>query len=157
MVYLVQFFQSTVLHFSRSKKFTRGKRKNGFSLVEILIVVGIMGLLVSLVGPSALRQFQTSKTKAAEIQIEQIRSALDLFLLDVGRYPDASEGLEILISNNQDLFGWNGPYLRDGKLPLDPWGRSYNYKLDSGSKVRLESLGADGLPGGEGNSRDITS
>lgn len=157
MAYSVRFYQSTTLLFKRFKSPNIKKKQNGFSLVEILIVVGIIGLLVGLVGPSALRQFQSSKTKATEIQIEQLKSALDLFLLDVGRYPDASEGLEILVRKPVGIANWNGPYLRDGKLPVDPWGRAYNMKVTSDSVIQIESLGADGQPGGEGNNRDIVS
>ena len=157
MVYLARFYQLTALRSKLLKKFNGTKKQNGFSLVEILIVVAIIGLLVGLVGPSALRQFQSSKTKTAEIQIEQIKSALDLFLLDVGRYPNETEGLEVLISNDQAILGWNGPYLKDGKLPLDPWGRKYNIQFGPNSVIQLESLGADGVPGGEGNDRDIIS
>lgn len=132
------------------------RRDGGFSLVEILIVVGIIGLLVALVGPNVMRQFQGSQSKTAKIQIEALRSSLDLFMIDVGRYPDDREGLAALVDRNLDIPGWKGPYLRDGRVPQDPWGRPYIYATGEGG-VAIRSLGADGQPGGEGVNADIAS
>jgi general secretion pathway protein G len=120
----------------------------------MLVAVAIVGLLVGLVGPAAMRQLQGSRVNATEAQIAQIRSAMDIFLIDTGRYPTEQEGLDALIANNNTLPGWNGPYLRDGKLPNDPWGGVFSYKLENGN-VRIMSLGADGQPGGEGQNADI--
>src|SRR5215831_3827587 len=99
----------------------------GFTLVEILVVITIIGLIMALVGPRVLGYLGESKTKAAKIQIESFSSALDLYYLDLGRYPTSNEGLAALTrSNNQ--AGWNGPYLRGGVVPNDPWGHVYLYR-----------------------------
>jgi len=116
-----------------------------------------MGLLMGLVGPAVLRQFQTSKVKTAEIQLAQLSSAMDIFLLDTGRYPQQSEGLEVLVSDNGSIPGWSGPYLKGRNVPLDPWGNPYRLSVDATGMVMLESFGADGVAGGEGDARDLRS
>jgi general secretion pathway protein G len=124
--------------------------------MEIVIVVGIMALLIGLVGPNVLRQFQGSQSKTASIQIEQLKTALDLFLVDNGRYPNNEEGLGALIASGPENPTWKGPYLRDGKMPVDPWGRPFRYDASEGRPVIL-SYGADGQPGGDGTNADIRS
>ncbi|MEL6170136.1 MAG: type II secretion system major pseudopilin GspG [Pseudomonadota bacterium] len=144
-------FPSTRSRFSRRRR----ARSTGFSLVEMLVAVAIVGLLVGLVGPAAMRQLQSSRVKATEAQIAQLRSAVDIFLIDTGRYPSAGEGLNALVQNPLNVPGWNGPYLRDGQMPTDPWGGPFRYSLDAGGQVRIMSLGADGQPGGTGLNADI--
>jgi len=153
MGFSVQFSRS--IHSSKAARRAIRAAEAGFSLVEILIVVAIMGLLIGLVGPNVIRQFEGSKAKTAAIQIQQIRSALDIYLTDVGRYPSESEGLQALISASGGAAGWAGPYLRDGRLPNDPWGRPYRYQPTADMPNRVISLGADGAPGGEGANADI--
>ncbi|MDX8353212.1 type II secretion system major pseudopilin GspG [Cognatiyoonia sp. IB215182] len=126
----------------------------GFSLIEMLVAVAIVGLLIGVVGPAAMRQLQSSRVTTAEAQITQLRSALDIFLIEVGRYPTEQEGLNALINGAGTIPGWNGPYLRDGNLPADPWGGTFLYSLDQG-QVRITSLGADGQPGGTGVDADV--
>jgi len=136
---------------TRPKRRTRGTR--GFSLVEMLVVVAIVGLLVGLVGPAAMRQLQSSRVSATEAQIDQLRAALDIYQIDTGRLPPEDVGLAALVSN-PGVPGWNGPYLRDGELPDDAWGGTFLYRYD-GDRPRVISLGADGQPGGEGRNADI--
>ncbi|MEO0370118.1 MAG: type II secretion system major pseudopilin GspG [Pseudomonadota bacterium] len=127
----------------------------GFSLIEMLVAVAIIGLLVGLVGPAAMNQLQSSRVKSAEAQISQLRAAMDIFLIDTGRYPSEAEGLAALVRDPATVPGWNGPYLRDGELPADPWGAQFIYVADPvGPRVR--SLGSDGRTGGDGLAADIT-
>jgi len=137
------------------------KKKNeqkGFTLIEILVVLAIIGLLAGLIGPQVMKQFSSSKPKAARLQIEGLVSALDLYRLDSGRYPTNGQGLQALIQQPDGLNNWNGPYLRKSSIPKDPWDRAYEY-VYPGRKAEFEvfSLGADGQAGGEGEDVDIYS
>ena len=136
----------------------RGHRSQaGFTLVEILVVITIIGLIMALVGPRVLNYLGESKAKAAKIQIESFASALDLYYLDLGRYPSSNEGLAALTRGN-NAPGWNGPYLRGGVVPNDPWGHSYVYRAPGArSPYDIISLGADGQEGGSGTAADIAS
>lgn len=129
----------------------------GFTLVEMLVVITIIGMIMALVGPRVLNYLSESKAKAAKIQIESFSSALDLYYLDLGRYPTSNEGLTGLTrSNNQ--AGWNGPYLRGGLVPNDPWGHVYVYRSPGASApYEIISLGSDGQEGGSGTAADIVS
>jgi general secretion pathway protein G len=129
----------------------------GFTLVEILVVITIIGLIMALVGPRVLNYLGDSKVKAAKIQIESFSSALDLYYLDLGRYPNSNEGLTALTRSN-NAAGWNGPYLRGGVVPSDPWGHSYVYRSPGErSPYEIISLGSDGQEGGSGTATDIAS
>jgi general secretion pathway protein G len=130
---------------------------SGFTLVELIVVVIIIGLLAGLVLPQFIRQEEKAKLKAARAQIELFATALDTFRLDVGRYPTSEEGLQALRQKPGGLDRWDGPYLKKD-LPLDPWSKPYNYKSpgDHGP-YDITSYGADGVPGGDGDNRDITS
>ncbi|MBR0757069.1 type II secretion system major pseudopilin GspG [Bradyrhizobium jicamae] len=129
----------------------------GFTLVEILVVITIIGLIMALVGPRVLNYLGESKAKAAKIQIESFSSALDLYYLDLGRYPSTNEGLAALTRSN-NAQGWNGPYLRGGVVPNDPWGHGYIYRAP-GERAPYDiiSLGSDGQEGGSGTAADIAS
>ena len=109
----------------RRRPRTRRRGERGFTLVEILVVITIIGLIMGLVGPRVLNYLTESKAKAAKIQIESFASALDLFFLDSGRYPSGSEGLTALVQRPGSISGWNGPYLKGGLVPADPWGNPY--------------------------------
>jgi general secretion pathway protein G len=133
------------------------KRKKGFTLIELMIVMVIIGLLAALVAPRMLNKVGKSKVKAAKAQIEMFSTALDSFKLDTGRYPTTEEGLKALIKN-PGIKGWDGPYLKKKKIPKDPWGNKYIYKCPGEHDTYdIISYGADGQIGGEGENKDIGS
>ncbi len=135
----------------------RLKDSEGFTLIELMVVLVILGLLAALVAPRVLNRLGQSKQKIAKTQIEMLSSALDQFKLDTGRYPTTEEGLEALVKD-PGIPGWNGPYLKKNKIPKDPWGRDFVYKCPGEhGEYDLYSLGADGKPGGKGENADITS
>ena len=138
-------------------KVDRRRRERGFTLIEILIVVIIIGLLASLVGPKLFSKVSGAKQKAAKAQIELFGTALDAFRLDTGRYPTSEEGLKALRERPSGADAWQGPYLPK-EIPLDPWGKLYVYKSpgDHG-EYDLISFGLDGVEGGEGENQDIVS
>jgi general secretion pathway protein G len=133
------------------------RNNSGFTLVELLVVMIIIGLLAALVGPRFIRQEEKAKVKAAKAQIELLGTALDTYRLDIGRYPSTEEGLDALLRKPSSAEKWDGPYLKKD-LPLDPWGKAYVYKSpgDHGA-FDLLSYGADGVSGGEGDNHDISS
>ncbi|MES2194896.1 MAG: type II secretion system major pseudopilin GspG [Pseudomonadota bacterium] len=149
----------------RSGKVTRSSRKRrctageeGFTLVEMLVVITIIGMIMALVGPRVLNYLGESRTKAAKIQIQSLSSALDLFYLDAGRFPSSSEGLVALVRPVSGIVSWNGPYIRGGTVPNDPWGNSYVYKQPGDqAPYEIRSLGSDGQEGGAGTATDLTS
>ncbi|WP_020680080.1 type II secretion system major pseudopilin GspG [Marinobacterium rhizophilum] len=136
----------------------RKHRQRGFTLLELLVVLVILGLLASLVGPQVLKHLGTSKTKTAALQIEELSAALDLYRLEVGRYPTTNEGLEALIEKPSSAPNWNGPYLKKKVVRKDPWGFDYvyNYPGQHG-EFDLYSLGADNKDGGDGENQDVNS
>jgi general secretion pathway protein G len=140
----------------------RDDPRAGFTLIEMMVVMVIIGLLMALVGPRFIRQEEKAKVRAARAQIELLGTALDTFRLDVGRYPTTQEGLAALRQRPFGADRWDGPYLKK-ELPQDPWGRPYTYrgpdafKADGGRSYELFSYGADGAQGGDGDGRDITS
>ena len=130
---------------------TLRKKSLGFTLIELLIVMIILGLLASLVGPELMGKVDSSRVKTAETQINMLSSALDTYRLDVGSYPKSLKALR-----ESDHKNWDGPYLPKD-VPLDPWGNEYQYANPGteGRKYDLYSFGQDGSPGGEGDNADI--
>jgi general secretion pathway protein G len=130
-------------------------RTQGFTLLELLVVVVIIGLLAGFVAPRYFGQVGKSEVNVAKAQIDALEKALDQYRLDTGRYPSAELGLKALIERPQNEPRWNGPYLRKG-VPLDPWGKPYLYRIPGEkSDFELVSLGKDGQPGGTGEAADI--
>lgn len=133
----------------------RARASSGFTLIELLVVLVILTLLAGLVGPKVLDQLGGAKSKTARVQIAEVEQSLDLFKLDVGRYPTDAEGLRALAERPATASGWNGPYLKKG-LPADPWGAAYMYKNPGRNNAPdIFSLGADGKAGGDGENADI--
>jgi general secretion pathway protein G len=134
------------------------RSQQGFTLLELLVVLAILGLLVGLVAPAALRQLGSAKEKIAHQSIERLAGVLDIYKLDVGSYPTTEQGLQALLTHPSGVARWNGPYLKGEKVPEDPWGRAYVYRLPSqrpGHDYDLYSLGPTGQPGGQGQAATI--
>ncbi|MEN9559598.1 MAG: hypothetical protein RLZZ502_809 [Pseudomonadota bacterium] len=135
-------------------------RQAGFTMIELLAVLAILAIVITLVSGNFAEKGDQAKAKAAKIEIEQMGQALDLFKLEVGRYPNSNEGLQALITAPGGVSNWSGPYLKKaGAVPKDPWNNEYRY-LSPGANNRpydIVSLGADGKEGGEGANKDIVS
>jgi general secretion pathway protein G len=130
------------------------RSEKGFSLIELIVVLVILGLLAAVVAPNVYNKLAKGKDQIAKIQIKELEGALQLFSFDVGRYPESAEGLESLVRNPGNMDSWKGPYLAKA-LPADPWGRPYAYRCPgTHSDFDLFSFGADGT---EGNEDDISN
>ena len=137
----------------------RTRTQSGFTLLEMLVVLMIIGLIAGLVGPRLFSKVDQSKITATETQIKILRGAIENVRLDIGRYPTPDEGLSLLTKAPTDpavAARWRGPYLDDA-VPVDPWNNPYQYAAGgaNGQPFALYSLGADGKPGGEGDARDL--
>jgi len=134
------------------------QRQNGFTLVELLVVLAILGLLIALVAPAMIHQLGSAKHKIAQQSIERLVGILDLYRLDVGEYPTTAQGLAALNDNMGGVAGWDGPYLKDANSLHDPWGHPFIYRSPSQRPKHafdIISLGADGKSGGEGEDADL--
>lgn len=130
----------------------------GMTLIEILVVLVLIGIVMGIVAGNFIGQGEEAKRKAAAIEISQIGSTLDLFKLEVGRYPTTQEGLQALVTAPSGVSNWSGPYWKKTSIPKDPWGNEYKY-TSPGAKMPYDivSYGADGKEGGDGPNKDITS
>ncbi len=141
------------------KKAMPRERVAGFTLLEMLVVLVIIGLLAGLVGPRLFSKVDESKIKTTKVQVKMMKGAVETLKLDINRFPNTEEGLSLLWTPPQDerlRSLWHGPYL-DEQIPADPWGRPYQYSVPGadGQPFALYSLGPDGQPGGEGENADI--
>jgi general secretion pathway protein G len=130
----------------------------GFTLLELLVVLVILGLLASVTAPAVARYLSGAKVDAAKLQIQNISTTLDMYRLDTGSYPAAQDGLRALVQRPNGAQRWNGPYLRKPDMIKDPWGREFQYRTPGEhAEVEVFSLGADNAAGGTGENQDIGS
>ncbi|HEY5072444.1 MAG TPA: type II secretion system major pseudopilin GspG [Caulobacteraceae bacterium] len=140
------------------RKFLRRRRRDdgGFTLLEMLVVLAIMGLLAAIIAPQVLKYLGTSRTQTAKVQIQNVVAALELYRLDVGRYPTQEEGLTAVVSAPPAAAGWNGPYLQKSAALTDPWGQAYLYRNPGKhGEVDIYTLGSDKAEGGTGEAADV--
>ena len=144
--------------FIRGKRTPEASDESGFTLIELLVVLVIIGLISGLVGPQVMKLLGKAKSDVAKVQMDNIAGSLNLFNLDIGRYPTNNEGLSALIKKPSNMPQWSGPYLTNDVIPNDPWNRPYMYTQPgtNGKPYQLKSLGADGAIGGQAEDADIT-
>jgi len=132
--------------------------ESGFTLLELLVVLAIMGMLAAIIAPQVIRYLGTSRTQTAKVQIQYVMQGLELFRIDVGRYPSQQEGLVALVNPTPTAPNWNGPYLKKESAIRDPWGNPYLYQIPGQhGEVDVYSLGQDKAPGGTGEAQDVGS
>jgi general secretion pathway protein G len=143
---------------SSSGALRRGRRTAGFTLLELLVVLVILGLLAAVATPQVLNYLARARTQSSGIQINNLAVALDLFRLDVGRYPSEEEGLVSLLKGPAGVQNWLGPYVKRPEMLNDPWGRAYRYRIPGENRdYDLYSLGADNAVGGQGENQDVAN
>jgi general secretion pathway protein G len=131
---------------------------HGMTLIEILVVLVLIGVVLGIVGGNFIGKGEKAKADAAKIEIGQISQTLDLYKLEIGRYPTTQEGLQALIAAPAGVTNWNGPYWKRSTVPKDPWGNEYKYVSPAqNAPYEIISLGADGKEGGEGPNKDLSS
>jgi general secretion pathway protein G len=132
--------------------------EDGFTLVELLVVLGIIALLAAMVAPQVIKYLGSARSETASVQLKNIESALELYYLDTGKYPDETAGLKALVEAPAGVTQWAGPYLKRNAGVLDPWGRPYIYKQPGEhGTLDLSTLGRDGASGGEGEDKDLVN
>jgi general secretion pathway protein G len=133
-------------------------RARGFTLIELLVVLMILGLIAGVIGPRVVGYLGGAKSDTAKLQIEELGAALDLYKLEVGRYPSTEESLQALVQAPAGTTGWRGPYLKKKQVPKDPWGNPYRYAAPGQHGVYdIYSYGADNRQGGEDENKDVVS
>jgi len=141
----------------KGKKETK-RRERGFTLIELLVVLVILGLLGAIVGPRVMKYLSSAKSDSARLQVQDFAGTLDLYKLELGRYPTTDEGLKALVEAPSNAEGWNGPYLKKKEVPKDPWGNEYSYRFPGQhGEFDVYSLGADNAEGGDGENKDVAS
>jgi general secretion pathway protein G len=142
----------------RRTKFKLKANEDGFTLIELLVVLGIIALLMTLVAPQVIRYLSEAKSETALIQMKNIESALEMYYLDTGQYPDEQNGLKALVEAPNGVKNWSGPYLKRDKGVVDPWGKPFIFKApgEHGS-YDISTLGRDAAPGGTGENKDISN
>jgi general secretion pathway protein G len=141
-----------------NKAASKKRSRRGFTLVELLVVLVILGLIATFAAPQVIKFLGGAKSDSARIQIERLITVLDLYRLEVGDYPTTAEGLEALLEAPPDAPNWNGPYLKKADALIDPWGQPYRYTSPGEhGDFDLFTLGKDGSDGGDGEDEDVTS
>ena len=135
----------------------RRRAEQGFTLLELLVVLAIMGMLAAIIAPQVIKYLGTSRTQTAKVQVQNVMQGLELFRVDVGRYPTQQEGLIALVNPTPSAPNWNGPYLKKESALQDPWGNPYIYQIPGQhGEVDVYSLGQDKAPGGTGESMPLS-
>ena len=142
-----------------TNKTSSARSSRGFSLLELLVVLLLLGAFAGIFAPKIFGQAEKAKQKAAKLEIDQIGQALDLYKLEIGRYPTSQEGLQSLMVAPAGVSNWNGPYLKRNVVPKDPWSNEYKFVSpgDQNRPYDIISLGSDGKEGGDGDAKDINS
>lgn len=134
------------------------RRDDGYTLTEILVVMAIIGLIAAVLTPGLVGQLGRSRSKTAQVQVETIAAAVEMFRADVGRYPTQAEGLQVLMTEPASAEGWTGPYVKSDRTLADPWGNRVAYQVsEDGRTFAVTSYGADGQANGQGLNRDLTA
>lgn len=134
----------------------KAMRANGFTLLELLVVLAILGLLYAIVGPQVIRYLSSSKSETAQVQVKNIDAAMKLLRLDAGRYPTLQEGPNALVTQPQGMPNWRGPYLPSAAALNDPWGQPYRYaNPGKHGEIDIFTYGSDNAEGGDGEAKDL--
>jgi general secretion pathway protein G len=135
----------------------RADRQAGYTVTELLVVLVILGLIAAAISPQIIGRLDSSKVRAARLQLDVVLSSLDAFFVDVGRYPTTEEGVNALLAAPPNAPGWAGPYARSARNVTDPWGRQLTYTIDDAGAASVKTLGADGKAGGTGTAADLVA